>query len=187
MRIKKLAFNKNLTVSEVEKLAKIPENSIGKWLTQLPTVDRLQRVATVLGVSIYYLVNSYEQPEGELVISASDGLRQANPKEIKMLMEVKNDIKRENPKASYKELEENAGIPYGIAKTYMHRAKQKGELKELQDGSIEVVKEPPIEKSSYKKEIITEMIDIYMEDFRAVSPSERVDIGKRITMLLEKL
>ena len=31
------------------------------------------------------------------------------------------------------------------------------------------------------------MIDIYMEDFRAVSPSERVDIGKRITMLLEKL
>ena len=96
MRIKKLAFNKNLTVSEVEKLAKIPENSIGKWLTQLPTVDRLQRVATVLGVSIYYLVNGYEQPEGELVISASDGLRQANPKEIKMLMEVKNDIKREN-------------------------------------------------------------------------------------------
>lgn len=95
MRIKKLAFNKNLTVSEVEKLAKIPENSIGKWLTQLPTVDRLQRVATVLGVSIfYYLVNGYEQPEGELVISASDGLRQANPKEIKMLMEVKNDIKR---------------------------------------------------------------------------------------------
>lgn len=44
---------------------------------------------------------------------------------------------RENPKASYKELEENAGIPYGIAETYMHRAKQKGELKELQDGSDE--------------------------------------------------
>lgn len=94
---------------------------------------------------------------------------------------------RENPKASYKELEENAGIPYGIAKTYMHRAKQKGELKELQDGSVEVVKEPPVEKSSFKKEVITEMIDIFMEDFRAVSPSERVDIGKRITMLLEKL
>ena len=92
---------------------------------------------------------------------------------------------RENPKASYKELEENAGIPYGVAKTYMHRAKQKGELKE--DGGYEVIKEPPVEKSSYKKEVITEMIDIYMEDFRAVSPSERVDIGKRITMLLEKL
>ncbi len=94
---------------------------------------------------------------------------------------------RENPKASYKELEENAGISYDVAKTYMCRAKQKGELKELQDGSVEVVKEPPVEKSSYKKEIITEMIDIYMEDFRAASPTERVDIGKRITMLLEKL
>lgn len=32
---------------------------------------------------------------------------------------------RENPKASYKELEENAGIPYDVAKTYMCRAKQK--------------------------------------------------------------
>ena len=94
---------------------------------------------------------------------------------------------RENPKASYKELEENAGIPYDVAKTYMCRAKQKGEIKELEDGGYEVIKEPPVEKSSYKKEVITEMIDIFMEDFRTVSPNERVDIGKRITMLLEKL
>lgn len=94
---------------------------------------------------------------------------------------------RENPKAGYKEIEENTGIPYGVAKTYKCRALQKGELKELEDGSIEVIKAPPVEKSSYKKEVITEMVDIYMEDFRSVSPTERVDIGKRITMLLEKL
>lgn len=50
-----------------------------------------------------------------------------------------------------------------------------------------MVKAPPVEKSSYKKEVITEMVDIYMEDFRSASPTERVDIGKRITMLLEKL
>ena len=49
------------------------------------------------------------------------------------------------------------------------------------------MKEPPVEKSSYKKEVITEMIDIFMQDFREASPVERVDIGKRITMLLEKL
>lgn len=94
---------------------------------------------------------------------------------------------RENPKVSYKELEENAGIPYDVAKTYMCRAKQKGEIKELEDGGYEVIKEPPVEKSSYKKEIVMEMIEIYREDFKNATPTERVGIGKEITKLLEKL
>lgn len=94
---------------------------------------------------------------------------------------------KENPKSSYKEIVENTGIPYDVVKTYVCRAKQKGELKELEDGGYEVVKEPPIEKSSYKKEIVMEMIEIYREDFKNATPYERVDIGKRITMLLEKL
>ncbi len=93
---------------------------------------------------------------------------------------------RENPNADYRALERNTDIPYGIAKTYICRAKQKGELKKTENG-WEVIKEAPVEKSSYKKEVITEMIDIFMQDFREASPTERVDIGKRITMLLEKL
>lgn len=93
---------------------------------------------------------------------------------------------RENPNADYKDIATNTDIPYGIAKTYICRAKQKGELKKGENG-WEVIKEPPVEKFSYKKEVITEMIDIFMEDFRQASPLERVDIGKRITMLLEKL
>lgn len=93
---------------------------------------------------------------------------------------------RENPKADYKDIQNNTEIPYGIARTYICRAQQKGELKKTENG-WEVIKEPPVEKSSYKKEVITEMIDIFMQDFREASPTERVDIGKRITMLLEKL
>lgn len=93
---------------------------------------------------------------------------------------------RENPNAEYKDIQSNTDIPYGIARTYICRAQQKGELKKTENG-WEVMKEPPVEKSSYKKEVITEMIDIFMQDFREASPVERVDIGKRITMLLEKL
>lgn len=93
---------------------------------------------------------------------------------------------RENPNAEYKDIQNNTNIPYGITRTYICRAKEKGELKKGANG-WEVLKDPPVEKSPYKKEVITEMIDIFMQDFREASPSERVDIGKRITMLLEKL
>lgn len=94
---------------------------------------------------------------------------------------------RENQKVSYKEIVENTGIPYDVVKTYVCRAKQKGEIKELEDGGYEVIKEPPVEKSSYKKEIVMEMIEIYREDFKNAIPGERVGIGKEITKLLEKL
>lgn len=94
---------------------------------------------------------------------------------------------RENPKASYEELVENTGIPYGTARAYMHKAKQKGELKELEDGSIEVVKDPPVERSLSKKEIITELIGIYMDDLYIVTPTERIELGKLIIKLVDKL
>lgn len=94
---------------------------------------------------------------------------------------------RENPKAPHKEIVENTGIHYDVVKTYMCRAKQKGEIKELEDGGYEVIKEPPVEKSSYKKEIVMETIEIYREDFKNAIPGERVGIGKEITKLLEKL
>lgn len=96
-RIKKLASSKNLTIPELEELANIPEGTINNCGGEyLPSGDRLQRVATVLGVSIYYLVNGYEQPEEELIISSPEGMRLASPEEIKILRRIINDIKREN-------------------------------------------------------------------------------------------
>ena len=53
---------------------------------------------------------------------------------------------------------------------------------------ITVLKEPPVSKHSYKKEIIETMIDKYMEDFKdSETLNDRIEVGKVILRLLEKL
>ena len=53
---------------------------------------------------------------------------------------------------------------------------------------ITVLKELPVSKHSYKKEIIETMIGKYMEDFEDCGTlNDRIEVGKVILRLLEKL
>ena len=55
--IKKACSGRLMTIAELEKLAKIPENSIYKWDKHSPSVERVARVAIVLGVTVDSLIN----------------------------------------------------------------------------------------------------------------------------------
>lgn len=55
-RIKQACADKGITVSELERLAGIPENAIYKWDRHSPRVQAVARVAQILGVTIESLI-----------------------------------------------------------------------------------------------------------------------------------
>ena len=54
-RIKEVARNKGLTISDVEKACNLGENSIYKWDRSSPSLDKVMRVANKIDASIDYL------------------------------------------------------------------------------------------------------------------------------------
>ena len=65
-RIKDVARNKGLTISEIEKACGLGENSIYKWDRSSPSLDKVQRVANFIDVSIDYLATGEEAPASSL-------------------------------------------------------------------------------------------------------------------------
>ncbi|EAE7182444.1 XRE family transcriptional regulator [Listeria monocytogenes] len=55
-RIKKLSAKKGITISQLTSELEMGENSIYRWKTQKPALDKLQKVADYFNVSIDYLV-----------------------------------------------------------------------------------------------------------------------------------
>ena len=51
-RIKTLAKDRGLTILQVEELCNIGKNSIYNWDTSQPAVDKVKRVADLLGVTV---------------------------------------------------------------------------------------------------------------------------------------
>lgn len=94
---------------------------------------------------------------------------------------------RDNPNASYDEITNAVGVSYDVAKEYVARLKRRGYL-EKKGRTYTVLKEPPASKSPYKQDIIKEMIESYMDDFRSNKAiGEKIRLGELIIRLVEKL
>lgn len=94
---------------------------------------------------------------------------------------------RENPKASYEEITRDVGLSYNVAKTYVDRLKKKGYLEKV-GLEYKVLKDMPVNKSSYKSEIIREMVESYMDDFRENKTiNEKIRLGELIIRLVDKM
>lgn len=55
-RIKRLCKERGMSVSGLEDACGVSRGTIGRWGENIPSVDRVARVAKYLGVSIDYLV-----------------------------------------------------------------------------------------------------------------------------------
>ena len=67
-RIKATCAEKGISVSKLERTADIKENTIWRWDRNTPSIDKVVRVANVLGVSVDYLMGRTEIKE-----TANDG------------------------------------------------------------------------------------------------------------------
>lgn len=98
---------------------------------------------------------------------------------------------RENPGASIEELAEYTGAKEKTIKDLLLRYRKNGDIENVgTDGEICYIvhREPKEVKTNYKKAMLTQMCDAYFDDFlRAEMYSERVEIGKMICRILEKL
>lgn len=56
-RILKLATEKGMSISELERMSGLSKGAISKWKTASPTIDNLQAVAKVLKVKVEKLLN----------------------------------------------------------------------------------------------------------------------------------
>lgn len=70
-RIKKSCAKAGLSLAELERDAALGENTIYRWDTNLPRIDRVVRVASRLDVSVDYLL---ELTDEEKPAAYSDGL-----------------------------------------------------------------------------------------------------------------
>ncbi|EOT5797137.1 helix-turn-helix domain-containing protein, partial [Listeria monocytogenes] len=61
-RIKKLSAKKGITISQLTSELEMGENSIYRWKTQKPALDKLQKVADYFNVSTDYLLGRTDNP-----------------------------------------------------------------------------------------------------------------------------
>lgn len=59
-KIKRLCKSKGISVSHLENEAKLSNGAISKWNTSSPTIDKLQSVARVLGITVDELLKEEE-------------------------------------------------------------------------------------------------------------------------------
>ena len=96
-RIKDIALSKGYSINRLEKEIGLPRSSIGKYNKNVPGMDKIQRIADFLGVSIseltgeagYYLDNETARVAQEIFEN----------KELRALFSVERDMKPEDLKA----------------------------------------------------------------------------------------
>ena len=94
---------------------------------------------------------------------------------------------RSNTFATNNEISDDLNIREGGGKTYLNRLKNKGYLEKI-GKEYKVLKEMPVNKSNYKQEIIKEMLESYMDDFRELKVmNEKIRVGELIIRLVDKL
>ena len=64
-KILKLCAEKNMSIRKLEREAGLKNGAIGKWKASSPRVENLQTVASVLGVSVDYLLSTEEGKTNE--------------------------------------------------------------------------------------------------------------------------
>lgn len=80
-RIRELAAEKNLTIKDVERLTGISTNTMGRWDTNKPSVEKLTAVADLFGVTLDYLVGRSNTPysDNSKEISVETFLKRSTP------------------------------------------------------------------------------------------------------------
>ena len=96
----------------------------------------------------------------------------------------------ENPRATNSEIEKNTSLSNGLIRKYILRLNSQGRIDVSIIEGIRTIDVYSIdeERPDFKRCIYKMMVDKYIEDFEeAEFFQDRVEIGKMITRLLEKL
>lgn len=90
---------------------------------------------------------------------------------------------KENPEATYKDICYTLGIEYDTARRAVYVLRKRGDLTK----ENKAMREEKLSKIELKQEIVLEMIESYLEDFRKLDfDKDKLSLGRLILELVEK-
>ncbi len=99
------------------------------------------------------------------------------------------ELMKQHPRASDAEIADMMeNTSEKTVETYRLRLRKRGFIKVNLDRSVTILKEFSNKEPSLKQQCYEEMLEIYMEDFRAQTTfSDRLAVGREIRLVLDKL
>ena len=104
-RIKNLCYRKEISIRQLERETGLADRTIGRWDTNMPSIDRVKKVAEYFGVTVDYLLggeNSHNLNSMDDELAEYLEMVRTKP-EIRMLLKTQRG-------ASRKEVEENVAF-----------------------------------------------------------------------------
>ena len=104
-RIKNLCYRKEISIRQLERETGLADRTIGRWDTNMPSIDRVKKVAEYFGVTVDYLLGGENsQISNSMDDEMAEYLEMVRTKpEIRMLLKTQRG-------ASRKEVEENVAF-----------------------------------------------------------------------------
>ena len=104
-RIKNLCYRKEISIRQLERETGLADRTIGRWDTNMPSIDRVKKVAEDFGVTVDYLLGGENsQISNSMDDELAEYLEMVRTKpEIRMLLKTQRG-------ASRKEVEENVAF-----------------------------------------------------------------------------
>jgi len=84
-RVRQYCIARQISIAELERLASLSAGSISKWHTSTPSVDKVNAVASVLGVSLDDLCGNQCDPSQDQTIQLIQRFRLARPERAEQL------------------------------------------------------------------------------------------------------
>lgn len=95
-RIRKILGEKDMSISELERLSNISRGTVGKWDKVIPSADKLQRVAQTLGTSMDYLLTGKEPQENSETLLLAREASSLTKEQINAVKNVIDEFKKNN-------------------------------------------------------------------------------------------
>ena len=95
-RIRKILDEKDMSISELERLSNISRGTVGKWDKVIPSADKLQRVAQTLGTSMDYLLTGKEPQENSETLLLAREASSLTKEQINAVKNVIDEFKKNN-------------------------------------------------------------------------------------------
>lgn len=95
-RIRKILNEKDMSISELERLSDIARGTVGKWDKVVPSADKLQRVAQTLGTSMDYLLTGKEPKDDAETLLLAREAKTLTKEQLNAVKSVIDEFKRNN-------------------------------------------------------------------------------------------
>lgn len=94
--IKKIANEKRMSLEKLSSISGIELEKILSMNDIFPSIDKLQKIGDVLGITTYFLVNGEELPEGTIIIMGDNGREVLTGEKAKKFLKIFEELYSED-------------------------------------------------------------------------------------------